>query len=200
MELWGGHECTVNRVADRFCDQSRLTGHDVRIDDLQLFADLGIKRLRYPVLWERAGPDRPGEHDFSWSDARLSELRRLGISPILGLLHHGSGPHFTSLVDPDMPRLFADYAAAVAERYPWIEDWTPVNEPLTTARFAGLYGHWYPHASDDRAFLTALVTQTEATIAAMRAIRRVNPAGRLVQTDDVGDTYSTPQIAFVADH
>ena len=51
MELWGGHECTVNRVADRFCDQSRLTGHEDRIEDLALFAELGVKALRYPVLW-----------------------------------------------------------------------------------------------------------------------------------------------------
>ncbi|HEU4968854.1 family 1 glycosylhydrolase [Sphingomonas sp.] len=200
MELWGGHECTVNRVADRYCDQSRLTGHDDRIEDLHLFADLGVTRLRYPVLWERAGPERPGDYDFGWSDARLAELRRLGIAPIVGLLHHGSGPHFTSLVDPHMPRLFADYAAAVAERYPWVEDWTPVNEPLTTARFAGLYGHWYPHGQDESAFLTALVTQVEATIAAMRAIRKVNPAARLVQTDDLGDTYATAELVHVADH
>jgi hypothetical protein len=75
MELWGGHECTVNRVADRFCDQNRLTGHDDRIEDLQLFAELGVKALRYPVLWERAGPERPGAYDFSWSDARLTDPR-----------------------------------------------------------------------------------------------------------------------------
>ena len=200
MELWGGHECTVNRVADRYCDQNRLTGHDDRIEDLQLFASLGVKALRYPVLWERVGPDRPGEYDFSWADARLAELKRLGIRPILGLLHHGSGPHFTSLVDPDMPRLFADYARAVAERYPWVEDWTPVNEPVTTARFAGLYGHWYPHGRDDSTFLAALITETEATVAAMRAIRAVIPTARLIQTDDLGDHYATPEIAHVADH
>jgi dTDP-4-dehydrorhamnose reductase len=52
VELWGGHECTVNRVADRYCDQNRLTGHDDRIEDLQRFAELGVKALRYPVLWE----------------------------------------------------------------------------------------------------------------------------------------------------
>ena len=46
---------------------------------------------------------------------------------------------------------------AVAERYPWVEHYTPVNEPLTTARFSGLYGHWYPHARDDGAFLRALL-------------------------------------------
>jgi dTDP-4-dehydrorhamnose reductase len=200
MELWGGHECTVNRVADRFCDQNLLTGHQDRIDDLERFRELGIRALRYPVLWERVGPDRPGDYDFSWSDARLAELKRLGIRPILGLLHHGSGPRFTSLVDPDLPRLFADYARAVAERYPHVEDWTPVNEPLTTARFAGLYGHWYPHGRDETTFLTCLVTQIEATIAAMKAIRQVTPGARLVQTDDLGDTYGTPGMQRLVTH
>jgi dTDP-4-dehydrorhamnose reductase len=200
MELWGGHECTVNRVADRYCDQSRLTGHDARIADLELFAALGVKALRYPVLWERAGPDRPADYDFTWSDARIGELRRLGIRPILGLLHHGSGPHYTSLVDPDMPRLFADYARAVAERYPHVADWTPVNEPLTTARFAGLYGHWYPHGRDEATFLACLVTEIEATVAAMRAVRTVNREARLIQTDDLGDTYGTSGTADAVAH
>jgi dTDP-4-dehydrorhamnose reductase len=200
MELWGGHECTVNRVADRFCDQNRLTGHDDRIEDLQRFAELGVKALRYPVLWERAGPERPGAYDFSWSDTRLAELQRLGIRPILGLLHHGSGPSYTSLIDPELPRHFADYARAVAERYPHVEDWTPVNEPLTTARFAGLYGHWFPHGRDEATFLACLVTEIEATIAAMRAIRQVTPGARLVQTDDVGDNYGTPEMQPLVDH
>lgn len=195
MELWGGHECTVNRVGDRFCDQSRLTGHDDRIEDLARFADLGVTALRYPVLWERVAPDAPHLRDFAWADARVAELQRLGIRPILGLLHHGSGPAYTSLVDPDMPRLFADYARAVAERYPHVRDWTPVNEPLTTARFSGLYGLWYPHGRDETVFLTALVTEIEATIAAMRAVRTVNPDARLIQTDDLGDTYGTPSMA-----
>lgn len=195
MELWGGHECTVNRVGDRFCDQSRLTGHDDRIEDLARFADLGVTALRYPVLWERVAPDAPHLRDFAWADARVAELQRLGIRPILGLLHHGSGPAYTSLVDPDMPRLIADYARAVAERYPHVRDWTPVNEPLTTARFSGLYGLWYPHGRDETVFLTALVTEIEATVAAMRAVRTVNPDARLIQTDDLGDTYGTPSMA-----
>lgn len=200
MELWGGHECTVNRIADRYCDQNRLTGHEDRIEDLERFAALGIKALRYPVLWERVGPDRPGIQDFSWADARIAELKRLEIKPILGLLHHGSGPHFTSLVDPDMPRLFADYARAVAERYPHVTDWTPVNEPLTTARFAGLYGHWYPHGRDEATFLSCLVTQIEATVAAMKAVRTVNPHARLIQTDDLGETFGTPGLDEFVEH
>lgn len=195
MQLWGGHECTVNRVGDRFCDQNRLTGHDDRIADLTRFAELGVTALRYPVLWERVAPDAPDVRDFAWADARIDEINRLGMRPIVGLLHHGSGPAYTNLADPEMPRLFADYARAVAERYPHVTDWTPVNEPTTTARFSGLYGHWYPHGRSEAMFLTTLVTQIEAVIAAMRAVRTVNPDARLIQTDDLGDTYGTPELA-----
>ena len=136
IELWGGHECTVNRVGDTYRDQTRLTGHHDRLDDLDRFARLGLKRLRYPVLWERTVGDAPGVYDWSWSDQRMARLRELGIDPIVGLLHHGSGPAFTSLLADDFAAMFADYAAAAAERYPWVTYWVPINEPLTTARFS----------------------------------------------------------------
>ena len=191
LELWGGHECTVNRVHDRYLDQTVLSGHQDRIEDLALFAELGIKALRYPVVWERVAPDRPDALDWSWTDQRLEEIRRLGMRPIAGLLHHGSGPAYTSLVADNFVELFADYAGAAAERYPWIEDWTPVNEPLTTARFCALYGHWHPHLQDEASFWQAFLNQIDGVRQAMRRIRAVNPAARLIQTEDLGQTYCT---------
>lgn len=65
LELWGGVECTVNRVGDRYFEQLKRTGHDHRLDDLDLFAELGIKALRYPVLWERTAPDGLDRADWS---------------------------------------------------------------------------------------------------------------------------------------
>lgn len=200
MELWGGHECTVNRLGDGYRDQTLLTGHQHRLADLAAFAELGIRRLRYPVLWERVAPDRPGERDWRWSDERLAEIERLGMQPIVGLLHHGSGPRYTSLIADDFPMLFADYAGAAARRYPHVVDWTPINEPLTTARFSALYGYWYPHLRDDRAFWTALLNQIDATRLAMKAIRAVNPAARLIQTEDLGYYHSTDELAATARH
>ncbi|RYG78373.1 MAG: glycoside hydrolase, partial [Alphaproteobacteria bacterium] len=41
LELWGGHECTVNRVGDVWMDQTIRSGHQDRIGDLDLFAELG---------------------------------------------------------------------------------------------------------------------------------------------------------------
>ncbi|MBW8811959.1 MAG: sugar nucleotide-binding protein [Caulobacterales bacterium] len=200
VELWGGHECTVNRVGDVFHDQTVRSGHQHRPDDLDRFAALGLSALRYPVLWERIAPQTPQDYDWSWTDARLARLRDLGLRPIVGLLHHGSGPAYTSLLDPGFPQMFAAYARAVAERYPWIEAWTPINEPLTTARFSALYGHWYPHLRDEQAFWQALLNQIEATQLAMAEIRAVNPRAQLIQTEDLGHTYGTRpvghQVAF----
>jgi dTDP-4-dehydrorhamnose reductase len=195
LELWGGHECTVNRVHEHYFDQTRLSGHQDRIEDLTLFSELGIKALRYPVVWERIAPDHPDVLDWSWTDARLEEIRRLGMRPIAGLLHHGSGPAYTSLVANNFVQGLADFAEATARRYPWIEAWTPVNEPLTTARFSALYGHWYPHTRDERVFWLAFLNQIDAVRESMKRIRAVNPAARLIQTEDLGQTYSTPPLA-----
>jgi dTDP-4-dehydrorhamnose reductase len=195
LELWGGHEGTVNRVGDDYRDQTILSGHQDRIEDLALFAGLGVKALRYPVLWERIAPDLPGDMDWRWTDTRLAEIRRLGMRPIAGLLHHGSGPRYTSLIADNFVQGLGDFAQATAERYPWIEDWTPVNEPLTTARFSALYGHWYPHARDERLFWIAFLNQIDGVREAMRRIRTVNPAARLIQTEDLGQTYATPPLA-----
>jgi len=191
LELWGGHECTVNRVGDVWRDQTIRSGHQDRLSDLALFADLNIKALRYPILWERVAPDDPNVRDWSWSDERLAEIRRLGMRPIAGLLHHGSGPHYTSLVADNFVAGLADHARATAERYPWIMDWTPVNEPLTTARFSGLYGHWYPHAEDEATFWLALLNEIDGTRAAMAEIRKIIPGARLIQTEDLGQAYGT---------
>src|ERR1051325_1008552 len=200
LELWAGIECTVNRVGGTYFDQLERNGHATRISDLDLIAALGVRAMRYPVLWERTAPDGPERADWSWAEARLGRLRELGIRPIVGLLHHGSGPRHPSLIDADFVTGLTNYARAVAERFEWVQDYTPINEPLTTARFSGLYGHWYPHGRDDRVFATALFNQIRATVLAMRAIREINPRARLVQTEDLGKTSSTRTLSYQAEH
>ena len=198
LELWGGLECTVNRVYDDYHSQIDRNGHAHRLDDISRFAALGIRAIRYPILWERTAPDGLAAADWEWPDERLPALRDAGINPIVGLVHHGSGPRHTSLVNPAFAEQLAEYAGAVAARYPWVEYYTPVNEPLTTARFSGLYGLWYPHGRDDLTFLQALLVQCRAVVLSMREIRKHNPGAKLVQTDDLGKSYSTPEMAHAA--
>jgi dTDP-4-dehydrorhamnose reductase len=200
MELWGGVECTIVRLGDDYRDQCRETGHSDRKEDVDILAGLGVTAVRYPILWEAVAPESPDQLDFSWHDERLEMLRERGIEVIGGLLHHGSGPVYTGLADSDFPAKLADYAARVAERYPWIKRWTPVNEPLTTARFSGLYGHWYPHGRDYPTFLRCLFNQCRGTLEAMKAIRAVIPGAELVQTEDLGKTFSTAPLRYQAAH
>ena len=135
LEMWAGIECTVHRLRDQYYGQLERNGHATRLDDLDRVAALGVRALRYPVLWERTAPDGPESADWRWADERLGRLRELGVRPIVGLVHHGSSPGQTSRVDPGFVDGLAAYASAVAERSPWVEEWTPVNEPLMTARF-----------------------------------------------------------------
>jgi dTDP-4-dehydrorhamnose reductase len=200
LQLWGGVECTVNRVGRRVYDQLRRSGHHDRIEDLDLIAQLGVRTLRYPVLWERVAPERPDLHDWRWSDARLERLQQLDITPIVGLVHHGSGPRYTNLLDPDFATGLADFAREVAQRYEHVRDWTPVNEPLTTARFSALYGFWHPHQRDERAFWVALLNQIDGVRLSMAAIRRITPAARLIQTEDLGRTTATSGAARQASY
>jgi dTDP-4-dehydrorhamnose reductase len=199
LEMWGGLECTLNRVKDRFVNQAEKNGHLNRLSDLQLFAELGLKKLRYPCLWEMVAPESLDHMDWSWLDERLGEMKRLGINPIAGFLHHGSGPRYTSLIDPELPQKMAIYARAFAQRYPWVEEYTPFNEINTTARFSCLYGHWYPHHKSDESYLKALIYQCQATALAMKEIRKINPQARLVQTDDMGKAQSTEELEYQRD-
>jgi hypothetical protein len=146
VEVWIGIECTMNRVGDRYHDQLARSGHDHRPDDVERLAALGVRAVRFPVLWERHEAD-PCEWDRT--DDRLARLRARDLRPILGLVHHGSGPPHTSLADPAFADGLANFATRVAERYPWAGAYTPVKRaahhrplrrvvrPLVSARARG---------------------------------------------------------------
>lgn len=199
-EIWGGLECTINRVGDTFRDQLDYAGFYQRTTDLGKIVKLGIKSLRFPVLWE-AHQHLSEDEEINWTrtTGNLEKIRSHGICPIAGLLHHGSGPKFTSLDDEHFPEALATYAAKVATQFPWLEYYTPVNEPLTTARFSGLYGYWFPHQTNESGFIKMLLNQLKATVLSMKAIRKINPNAKLVQTEDLSKTHGTPLLAYQAE-
>lgn len=198
-EIWGGVECTINRVNNHYLDQLELAGLYNNPEYLDSIINLGLKQIRFPVLWEKHQPALSTQIDWSFTEDCLHKFRENNIEPIVGLLHHGSGPAFTDLLHEDFPVLFAEYAAKVAEKFPWVQYYTPVNEPLTTARFSGLYGLWYPHKKNDVSFIKMLLNELKATVLAMQAIRKINPEAKLIQTEDLGKTYSTPLLAYQSD-
>jgi dTDP-4-dehydrorhamnose reductase len=195
LQVWAGVECSRVRVGRHIVDQLSLTEHDRRASDIELIAALGVEAVRYPVQWERVAPRGLANAEWAWPDERLTGLRALGIRPVVGLLHHGYGPPGMSLLHPGFPQAFGRYARAVARRYPWLDAYVPINEPLTTARFSGLYGFWYPHQRSEPVFARLLLAQCLALRAASRAIREVNARAQIIVNEDVGRTFSTPELA-----
>lgn len=196
LPLWGGLECTINRVNNTYYDQFKAAGHYDNAELIDTFKDLGLSAFRVPVLWERHEPIAGQKIDWTFTSNNLAGCIQHSINPILGLVHHGSGPDYASIETPDFAPRLAAYASRVVRQFPWVEMYTPVNEPLTTARFCGLYGHWYPHQRSSTGFVRILLNECKATVLAMRAIREVNPKALLVQTEDLGKTYSTPELKY----
>jgi dTDP-4-dehydrorhamnose reductase len=198
-QVWAGVECSYLTVRDWTCDQLVLTGHDERDDDLDRLSELGVSALRYPVIW---GRDRgTGEAtDWAWAESRLDAIAGHGIEPVIGLVHHGFGPASADPLDDAWPTAFAAYARDVAGRAPAGASYLPINEPLTTARFSGLYGWWPPYARSDEVFVELILAQARGFRDAARAIREVRPSSRIVINEDIGRTWGTERCRALIDH
>ena len=70
LMLWGGLECTINRVQDEYFSQLERNGHGSRLGDVESFASLGISAIRYPVLWEQIAPKGLDEADWTFPDPK----------------------------------------------------------------------------------------------------------------------------------
>ena len=151
-------------------------------DDFRLVIELGLEYLRYgpPYYKVHLGPDR---YDWSFADETFAELRRLGIVPIADLCHFGVPDWVGDFQNPDFPRLFADYARAFAERYPWVRFYTPVNEIFITATFSALLGWWNERLASEKAFVTAMKHLCKANILAEKAILEVRPTALFIQSE-----------------
>ena len=180
-------------------DELEECGHYERWrDDLGLVRDLGLKVLRYGLPLHRTflGPDR---YDWGFADEAMREMRRLEITPILDLMHFGVPDWLGDFQNPELPTHFAAYAGAVAERYPWVRYWTPVNEIYVTARASGRDGLWNEQLKSDRGFVTALKHAAAASILATHEIARRCPNAVIVQSESAEYTHEaravpSPQI------
>lgn len=151
-------------------DEMAKTGHYERWrEDFALVAELGIEYLRYgpPYHLTHLGPDK---YDWTFADETFAELQRLGIHPIVDLCHFGVPDWIGDFQNPDSPELFAAYARAFAERFPWVRLYTPVNEIFIAANFSAQLGWWNERLSSDRAFVTALKHLARANLLAEEAI------------------------------
>jgi beta-glucosidase/6-phospho-beta-glucosidase/beta-galactosidase len=151
-------------------------------EDLALVRDFGLKFLRYGLPYHRVHTG-PGQYDWSFADLVMEEMRRLGITPILDLLHFGVPDWLGNFQNPDLPLHFSDYAGAVAQRYPWVRYYTPVNEIYVTARISAKDGLWNEQLKSGRGFVTALKHLVAACILATHSIVEHRPDAVIVPSE-----------------
>jgi beta-glucosidase/6-phospho-beta-glucosidase/beta-galactosidase len=151
-------------------------------DDFRLVKELGIDYLRYGPPYYRTHRG-PGRYDWDFADETFRALKELEIRPIADLCHFGVPDWVGGFMNPDWPRLFAEYARAFAQRYPWVRLYTPVNEIYVAAVMSGLLGWWNDRLKNDRAFVSIIKHLCQANTLAMRAIMEVNPDAMFIQSE-----------------
>ncbi len=150
--------------------------------DFELTKEQGIEFLRYgpPYYKTHTGP---GQYDWAFTDTTFNRLKDLDITPIVDLLHFGVPDWMGNFQNPEFPEWFAEYAGAFAERFPYLQLYTPINEIFITALFSAQYGWWNEREHSDRTFVTALKHLCKANVMAMHAILKVRPDAIFIQSE-----------------
>lgn len=164
-------------------DEMERCGHYTKWKaDFDLVQDLDVGFLRYgpPLYRTWTGP---GRYDWGFADVTFADLLRREIIPIVDLCHFGVPDWIGDFQNPEFPALFAQYAQAFAQRFPWVQLYTPVNEMFICATFSALYGWWNEQLTSDRAFVTALKHIVKANVLAMHAILQVRPDALFIQSE-----------------
>lgn len=183
--VWGaGIECSF--IPHLGVDQFEWTQHNRywREDFRRAREDLGITHLRYAFPWHVLEPRR-GEFDWSYSDERMAEFARLGIEPLMDVMHFGTPLWLRQAVgDPEFPEALERFTSAIVDRYKTIvRVWCPFNEPLVSALFSGDFGFWPPHQRKWRGYMPVLSRIAQGVARGIRAVRQVMPEATVLLCD-----------------
>ncbi|HUR99392.1 MAG TPA: family 1 glycosylhydrolase [Pyrinomonadaceae bacterium] len=173
---------TINNGVTRIDEMEKCGHYEHWQHDFALVEEMGIHFLRYGLPIHRVCP-APDKFDWEFSDRAFGELKRKNIAPIADLCHFGVPDWIGNFQNPDFPAFFAAYASAFANRYPWIQLYTPINEMFITATFSAQYGWWNEQLTDDRSFVTALKHIVRANVLAMQEILKVRPDAIFIQSE-----------------
>lgn len=173
---------TIDQGRHRIDEMAKCDHYGRWREDFSLVREMGIDFLRYgpPLHRTHLGP---GRYDWEFADITFAGLRALGITPIADLCHFGVPDWIGNFQNPDFPRLFAEYARAFAERYPWVQAYTPVNEMFVCASFSAAHGWWNEQLASDAAFVTAVKHIVLANVLAMQAIVQVRRDALFIQSE-----------------
>lgn len=186
-----GIECSYPTIENGKVRRDQLAecGHYERWrEDLRLVKELGLRVLRYGLPYYRIHLG-PGRYDWNFADLVMAEMKRLEITPILDLMHFGVPDWIGNYQNPELPIHFADYADAVAERYPWVRHFTPINEIYVTARVSARDGLWNEQLKTDKAYVTATKHLVAASILATHRIALHRPDCIIIQSESAEYTH-----------
>jgi beta-glucosidase len=173
---------TINGGRNRV-DQMDVCGHYRRWrDDFDLVEEMGLHFLRYgpPLHRTLLGP---GRYDWEFADITFADLERRDITPIVDLCHFGVPDWLGDFQNPDFPMQFARYCGEFADRFPWVQLYTPINEMFICAIFSAKYGWWNEQGKTDRTFVTALKHIVKANVLAMVEILKRRSDAIFIQSE-----------------
>ncbi|WP_457090931.1 family 1 glycosylhydrolase [Microvirga sp. P5_D2] len=173
---------TVDNGRRRIDEMEKCGHYEHWRTDFELLKEIDIRYLRYgpPIHRVWLGPER---YDWSFTDETFGVIKDQDVVPIVDLCHFGVPDWVGNFQNPDFPELFAVYAKAFAQRFPWVQLYTPVNEMFVCATFSAAYGWWNEQLSSDQAFVTALKHIVKANVLAMAAILEVRSDAIFIQSE-----------------
>lgn len=183
----GGFECSTHRRKDgRRLDLLRSTQHDIfAAQDYQAMVRHGIRTVRDGIRWHLI-ESSPGVYDWCHLLPQLQAAREAGVQPIWDVCHYG-WPDDIDIWSSDFVTRFARFAAALAtlmrDEWPGVPYYCPVNEISFWAWAGGDTGDIGPCAR--RRGMELKKQLVRATVAAIDAIRDVDPRARFVSVDPV---------------
>jgi beta-glucosidase/6-phospho-beta-glucosidase/beta-galactosidase len=196
-----GFECSTFVWKDgQRKDYVTLTGHDTQLEeDYRRVESLGIGVVREAIRWplvDRGG----GRYDWSTVDPLLEHLTRCNLTAIWDLCHYGFPDDFDPFADADQRR-YVDYCRAVAEyivpRRKAPHYFTPLNEITFFSGACTDMGWMYPFAKGKYAEMKQALCRM--AIGAVKAIREVDPAARMVHVDPIVHTVAPPDRPDLSD-
>jgi len=173
---------TINNGRVRVDEMESCGHYEKWSEDFDKVEELGLSFLRFGPPLYKTFLGR-GRYDWSFADVTFADLKRRKIIPIVDLCHFGVPDWIGNFQNPDFPKLFEEYAAAFANRFPWVQLYTPINEMYICALFSARYGWWNEQLKSERSFVTAIKHLVKANVLAMKAILNVRPDAIFIQSE-----------------
>lgn len=192
--IQGGFECSTQVLHHgKRLDIIAATAHDRHAEsDYRQLGQFGLHTLRDGLRWHLI-ETAPRRYDFSSFVPMVQAAQRSGSQVIWDLLHYGY-PGDIDIWSPTFVDRFAGFARATAEIWRDTTDavpfWCPINEISFFAWAGGDVRYLNPFAMNRGYDLK--VQLARASIAAMHALREIDPRARFVHCEPLIAIHHNP--------